>query len=236
VARAMDLARERDSARWLVPLAFGAAAALCLVTAPTLFGHAPPFPAWFPPAFAAGTVALAGAAAGFAVAAARTSGGDAADPPSRRTAALAWTLVVASFPCTTSVHAFLPFSPRLVDEWGEVGPVLRLNFAVALAGVAGTLVLARQYFAGDRRRAVALLVGFALVWLVPNDDCANPFNDGWIERVGASPLMYVPNLLVAAFCACALRSLRPRLALALAAACCGAALVLGLGHTFGGLW
>jgi hypothetical protein len=75
-----------------------------------------------------------------------------------------------------------------------------------------------------------------LVLLVPNDDCPNPFNESWLGTVGASPLMFLPNVYASLFALSALLGYKPRLsALALAGTCVAVAL-LGIGHSLRIIW
>ncbi|HVR99947.1 MAG TPA: hypothetical protein VMW27_25200, partial [Thermoanaerobaculia bacterium] len=79
-----------------------------------------------------------------------------------------------------------------------------------------------------------MALGFLL--LVPNDDCANPFNERWIATVGASPLMFLPNLYAGLFALAALYGVRPKLnLLALVGTCVGVTL-LGWGHMTRVIW
>jgi hypothetical protein len=72
--------------------------------------------------------------------------------------------------------------------------------------------------------------------MIPNDDCLNSFNRSWIRWVGASPLMYVPNLFAILFVGSGLRGVHPRLNGLLAAGACLGALLLGLGHMTRLIW
>lgn len=193
------------------------------------------FPAWFVPAFVAGLIGLV-AWAGWTAAGlwkARRS----ARPEGGPRAAAVWSLLVLSFVCTSSVHQFHPFRWAGLAVYGSLDPVLKWNLAVTLGGFLAAGILAFLYNAAGRRgAALAGLFVLDLLLLVPNDACPNPFNTWWLGTVGASPLMFVPNLYASLFGAGALLGVRPRWnLLALAGACVGVTL-LGLGHMTRVIW
>lgn len=218
----------------LAAVLFAIAATLTAKTAWDLLPRARSFPSWFVPAFVAGTAVLA-LAAGIATLgvwrlrrSARPSGG--------RLARLVWTLLPLSFVCTSTVHQLYPFRLSAPQAFREVGPMLGFNLALTGAGFLAAAALALIYRSGRREEALLgwMALGFAL--LVPNDACPNPFNETWIAAVGASPLMFLPNLYAGLFGTAALAGYRPRLsALALAATCVAVAL-LGIGHSARIIW
>ena len=218
----------------LAVVVFAAAAALSIRAGYDLILQRGSFPAWFVPAFVAGVAALLAWAGAVTVRIwqARAS----AQPTQGRLAAVVWLLLSVSFLCTSTVHQLYPFRPSLPAAWREVGPVLRFNLALAGLGFAAAAVLAVLYLAGRRRAALLGILALGLLLLVPNDDCPNPFNTWWLATLGASPLMFVPNLYAILFAAGALLGVWPRWnALAVAAACAGVAL-LGLGHMTRVIW
>ena len=217
----------------LAAVLFAIAATLTAKTAWDLLPRARSFPSWFVPAFVAGTAVLAVAAgmATLGIWRARRSA-----PAGGRLAALVWTLLPLSFVCTSTVHQLYPFRLSAPAAFREVGPVLGFNLALTGLGFLAAAALAWLYRSGRREQALLglMVVGFAL--LVPNDDCPNPFNETWIAAVGASPLMFLPNLYAGLFGTAALAGYRPRLsALALAGTCVAVAL-LGLGHSARIIW
>jgi hypothetical protein len=76
----------------------------------------------------------------------------------------------------------------------------------------------------------------AILLLVPNDACRNPFNMWWLTTVGASPLMFVPNLFAIIFGTAALSGVHRRLNISALAGTGVAVTVLGLGHMFRVIW
>ncbi|HKV07288.1 MAG TPA: hypothetical protein VJ725_04055 [Thermoanaerobaculia bacterium] len=226
----------KDSSRLagLAVLVFAAAALLSAKAGYDLVLFREAFPAWFVPAFVAGLLGLV-AWSGWTAAGiwkARRS----ARPEGGPRAAAVWSLLVLSFVCTSSVHQFHPFRLALA-AYREVDPVLRWNLAVTLGGFLAAGLLAVLYNAAGRRgAALAGLLVLDLLLLVPNDACPNPFNTWWLAAVGASPLMFVPNLYASLFGAGALLGVRPRWnLLALLGACLGVTL-LGLGHMTRVIW
>lgn len=218
----------------LAVVVFATAAALSIRAGYDLILQRESFPAWFVPAFVAGLAVLLAWAGAVTVRIWATRA--VAQPAQGRLAATVWLLLPLSFVCTSTVHQLYPFRPSLPAAWHEVGPVLRFNLALAGLGFAAAAVLAVLYLAGRRQAALVGILALGLFLLVPNDDCANPFNTWWLATVGASPLMFVPNLYAILFAAGALLGVWPRWnALAVAAACAGVAL-LGLGHMTRVIW
>ena len=114
--------------------------------------------------------------------------------------------------------------------------MLAFNLALTGLGFLAALALGVIYRSGRRDAALfgLMLLGFLL--LVPNDDCSNPFNESWLATVGASPLMFLPNLYASLFALGVLLGFQPRFsALALAGTCVAVAL-LGIGHSAGVIW
>jgi len=229
--------RERSLGPWIAALAavlFAAVATLTAKTAWDLLPRARSFPAWFVPAFVAGVavLALAAGTVTLGVWRARLS----ARPADGRLAALVWTLLPLSFVCTSTVHQLYPFRLSAPAAFRETGPVLGFNLALTGIGFLAALALAALYRSGRREQALLGLMALGFVLLVPNDDCPNPFNETWIAAVGASPLMFLPNLYASLFGLGALLGYRPRWsALALAGTCVAVAL-LGLGHSAKIIW
>lgn len=215
----------------LAVLVFLAAAALSAKTAFDLTGDRERFPSWFVPAFVAGLAALVFYAAWTTLEIWRARA-------TARPGENGWVLLLLplSFVCTSAVHQFYPFRPSVVRVWGGLDPVLQLNLALTGAGFLAAVSLALLYRSGLRERAILGLLALDLLLLVPNDACANPFNGWWIDTVGASPLMFVPNLFASLFGIAALLGVHPRWnTAALAAACLGVTL-LGLGHMTRVIW
>jgi hypothetical protein len=216
------------------PLLFLAAAALSLKAVWDLVPRAGSFPPWFVPAFAAGVAVLVLVAGSTALGLWRVR--DSARPAGGRLAAGAWVLLALSFVCTSSVHQLYPFRLGPAAAYDGISPVLRFNLVLTGVGFLAAVGLGVLYARGRRAAALAGLVVLGLVLLVPNDDCANPFNEWWLATVGASPLMFLPNLYAILFGTAALLGVRPRFhLLALAGTCVGVAL-LGLGHMTRVIW
>lgn len=216
----------------LAAILFATAATLTAKTGWDLLPRARSFPSWFVPAFLAGTAVLA-IAAGIATLGIWRSRH--ARPQGGRLAAVVWVLLPLSFVCTSTVHQLYPFRLSVLEAFGEVGPVLGFNLVLTGVGFLAAVGLAILYRSRPEEALLGwMILGFVL--LVPNDDCPNPFNETWIAAVGASPLMFLPNLYAGLFGTAALAGFRPRLsALALAGTCVAVAL-LGLGHSAKIIW
>jgi hypothetical protein len=228
--------RERSLTPRIAALAavlFATAATLTAKTAWDLLPRARSFPSWFVPAFVAGVAVLVLAAGlvTLGIWRARRSA-----PAGGRLASLVWILLPLSFVCTSTVHQLYPFRLSVLEAFREVGPVLGFNLALTGIGFLAAAALAALYRSGRRQEALLGLMALGFVLLVPNDDCPNPFNETWLASVGASPLMFLPNLYASLFGLGALLGYRPRWsALALAGTCVAVAL-LGIGHSAQIIW
>ncbi len=213
---------------------FAAAALLSVKTAVDLLPHRDAFPPWFVPLFVTGLACLVLCAAWV------TSGiwraRRYARPAAGSLGGTVWLLLALSFVATSTVHQLHPFRTLSSEDFLQLDPMLRFNLILTGAGFVAAAGLGVLYQAG---RSEGALIGFfllALLLLVPNDACANPFNTWWIARIGASPLMFVPILYASLFGAGALLRVHPRWNLfCLMASCAGVAL-LGLGHSTHFLW
>lgn len=229
--------RDRSRTPWIAALAavlFAIAATLTAKTAWDLIARARSFPSWFVPAFVAGVIALA-AAAGYVTLGIWRSRRS-ARPAGGMLAAAVWLLLPLSFVCTSTVHQLYPFRLSAPQAFRQVGTVLAFNLALTGIGFLAAAALAVLYRSGRREEALLGLMTLGFLLLVPNDNCPNPFNETWLATVGASPLMFLPNLYASLFALGALLGFRPRLsALALAGTCVAVAL-LGIGHSVRIIW
>ncbi len=218
----------------LAIVVFAAAALLSVKTALDLMPRRDAFPSWFVPLFATGL-------AGLVLCAAWVTSGiwrarRYARPAAGALGGTVWLILALSFVATSTVHQLYPFRALAWADFLRLDPVLRFNLVltgIAFAAAAGLAVLSQS---GRSAGALVGLFVLDLLLLVPNDACANPFNTWWIARLGASPLMFVPNLYASLFGVGALLGVHPRWNLfCLAAACAGVAL-LGVGHSTHYLW
>src|SRR6185436_12134080 len=179
----------------LAVVVFVAAALLSLKTAVDLMPRRDVFPSWFVPFFVAGLGGLVLCAAWV------TSGiwraRRYARPAAGALGGTVWIFLALSFVATSTVHQLYPFRTLSSEDFLQVAPVLRFNLVLTGVGFAAAAGLAVLYQGGRSAGAMIGLFVLDLLLLVPNDACANPFNLWWIARIGASPLMFVPNL-----CAC----------------------------------
>ncbi|HKH48352.1 MAG TPA: hypothetical protein VKM72_27135 [Thermoanaerobaculia bacterium] len=218
----------------LAIVVFSAAALLSLKTALDLLPQRDAFPSWFVPLFVTGLAGLVLCAAWVTRGIWRAR--RYARPAAGALGGMVWLFLVLSFVATSTVHQLYPFRALSSEDFLRLDPVLRFNLIVTGVGFAAAAGLAVLYQGGRSAGALLGLFVLDLLLLVPNDACANPFNVWWIARVGASPLMFVPNLYASLFGAGALLGVHPRWNLfCLIAACLGVAL-LGLGHSTRILW
>ena len=218
----------------LAAIVFAAAALLSIKTALDLIPRRDVFPSWFVPFFAAGLggLVLCGAWVTSGIWRARRY----ARPAAGALGGTVWFFLVLSFVATSTVHQLDPFRTLSSQDFLQLDPMLRFNLILTGAGFVAAAGLAVLYQSGRSAGALVGLFVLDLLLLVPNDACANPFNTWWIARVGASPLMFVPNLYASLFGAAVLLRVRPRWSFfCLVAACVGVAL-LGLGHSTHFLW
>ncbi len=150
---------------------------------------------------------------------------------------LLWIWMPLSFVCTTAVHGFYPFRLKVFSMLPWVNPVMKINDVVAAFGFVTSVVLAGVYiFTRLKTPAGIGLAIMALLILIPNDNCSNPFNYWWIDTIGASPLMYTPNLYAVLFVTCGLHGIHPKIAAFLAMGVCIGSLILGFGHRLRIIW
>ncbi len=218
----------------LAAVLFATAATLTAKTAWDLLPRARSFPFWFVPAFIAGTVVLALAAGlvTLGIWRARRS----ARLADGRLATLVWILLPLSFVCTSTVHQLNPFRLSAPEAFREVGLMLGFNLALTGFGFLAATALAVLYRSGRRQEALMGLMALGFVLLVPNDNCPNPFNEAWLATVGASPLMFLPNLYASLFGLGALLGYRPRWSAVALAGTCVAVALLGIGHSTKIIW
>lgn len=213
--------------------ALGAAIVLAVKCALDLLPRRADFPSWFVPLFVVGILVLAFLATATTIALA--SRAEPAPLDAARSRSI-WLGLLVGVPCTTSVHGFLPFHPALASEWSAAGLVMHVNYVLAFVALGAVLAGAVLDQQGKRELARSVLAVTSLVLFVPNDDCANPFNDSWLALLGASPLMYLPNVFAFGFAAAALRGFSPGRHLILVWLVALTSLALGLGHRTRVIW
>ncbi|MBI3150667.1 MAG: hypothetical protein HYZ21_00895 [Chloroflexi bacterium] len=193
------------------------------------------FPTWFVPVFGLVVLALIALCLYFGFQVWKLEGD--AHLLSGKQSILLWIFMPLSFVCTTAVHSFFPFRSDVSSILPWVDPVMKINYAVAIFGFATSIALAGVYsFTRLKNPAVIGLAIMALLTLIPNDNCSNPFNYWWIEKIGASPLMYTPNLYAVLFVTSGLYGIHPKGTAFLTICICLGSLLLGVGHQIGFLW
>lgn len=92
------------------------------------------------------------------------------------------------------------------------------------------------YFNNKKELAIFVLLCASLLLLIPNDKCRNAFNYWWIAKVGASPLTYLPTMLVILFGITGLYGKNKYLISLIVYGLCASALFLAFGHRIRLLW
>jgi hypothetical protein len=160
-------------------------------------------------------------------------------PPAGYQKALLWLLLVFSVPCTSALHKFAPFHLDAVMSWLEIPTeynLIKYNFILTAGSLLVILILTVLYSIGHQTQAVTGLVILAGIMLVPNDNCGNYFNLPWIQWIGASPLMFMPNSVLLLIGYSGLHGIRPRISILLMAGINVGVFLLGLGHLTKFIW
>lgn len=195
------------------------------------------FPSWFWPVFLLGIVLLICIICFYIWQLPRTL--ELNKRPTRYEAGLIWLLLVLSVICTSALHQFAPFRPDVIMFWPEIPAqfnLLKYNFILTAGSFLIIVVLAVLYSLNRRSQAVTGLVILAGIMLVPNDNCPNDFNLPWIQWVGASPLMFMPNSIVLLIGYCGLHGIWPRVGILLIAGINAGVFLVGLGHLTRVIW
>lgn len=163
---------------------------------------------------------------------------------SKNEEALLWALMLLSVPCSSALHQFAPFSiflyPELLSDlselWRQIPPILLFNFSLTLFFLVFIIVLRVVYLFGGRQAAVKGLILLAAFMIIPNDNCNNDFNQPWLQVIGVSPIMFVPNSLLLLVGCCGLYGVKPRRCIVIMAIINGVILLIGLGHITRLIW
>jgi len=223
------------SMKTLLLMVFVSACALSIKAGYDLTRYSEIFPAWFIPSFVLTIVGLIALGLYFVLQTLKIK-----HQPSLlagKEAGILWVLMLLSFICTTSVHGFYPFHAKVFLILPAIDSVMKINYALGICGfLAGTTLAFVYVFRRMKHPATTGLMLISLLLLIPNDNCANPFNYWWIETIGASPLMYVPNMYAALFVTCGLHGIHPKAVGFLLTGICAGSLLLGIGHQLGIIW
>ena len=231
-----DEDRRLRAARLLAIALWVAASSLTIKADWDLVHYRTKFPGWFVPVFVLLTGVLV-AWSGFVCWRIQRQDSPAIRPEGRRVSLICLALGV-SFVCTCSMHAFYPFRPPPLDFILVLShnPVWAANFVLPLFGAAFALALWWLLRLGKPGTALVGLTLLGLLLLVPNDQCRNPFNTWWLRTIGASPLMFVPNMFAALLAMAALMDVHRRLSTTLLLVVCVLTLLLGVGHMTRLVW
>ncbi len=134
----------------------------------------------------------------------------------------------------------IPISVICVSPVCYRGNIFIAAYPTSAAIRIGLLVLpviaAMLYYNNKKELAIFLLLVMSFVLLIPNDKCRNPFNYWWIQKVGASPLTYLPTMFVTLFAIGGLYGKNKYLTTLIIYAMCAGALFLAIGHRIRLLW
>jgi len=231
----VDLFNNTNTIKILLVTIFAAVGTLSIKAAYDLAENADIFPVWFVPSFILVIIILIALSIYFILQVWKTE--HAIDLLTSKQSVYLWAFMLLSFICTTSVHGFYPFHSNIFSILPALNPVLKINYVIVTLGFTACAILAGIYISSPMKIPATIgLMIVALLMLIPNDNCANPFNYWWIKTVGASPLMYVPNMYVALFVACGLCGIRPKAIGFVAVFICFSSLILGIGHQLGIIW
>ncbi len=219
----------------LLVIVFASACTLSIKAAYDLSRYSDVFPAWFVPSFILGIMLLIFISLYFVFQVWKIK--NHRHLLTGKQSIYIWMVMIVSFICTTAVHGFYPFHSNILSILPMLDSILKINYVIALSGLVASIALAGIYiFSPMRVYAIIGLIMITLLALIPNDNCSNPFNYWWIEAIGASPLMYVPNLYSALFVVCGLHNIHPKSVAFLTTCICIGSLLLGLGHQFRIIW
>lgn len=98
------------------------------------------------------------------------------------------------------------------------------------------LIAGLLYFNSKKEIAILILLTSSFLLLIPNDKCYNPFNFWWIDNIGASPLTYLPTMLVILFGITGLYGKNKYLIITILYGLSAAALFIAIGHRIKLLW
>lgn len=110
------------------------------------------------------------------------------------------------------------------------GTIIRIGLLI-IPVVAGLL-----YYKNKMEIGILILLICSFLLLVPNDKCYNPFNHWWISKIGASPLTYLPVMLVILFAVVGLNGKNKYLIFIIIYGISTAALFISIGHRYRILW
>jgi hypothetical protein len=97
-------------------------------------------------------------------------------------------------------------------------------------------VLRTIYFIGKKDIAIFILLCLCFLIIIPNNRCFNPFNHWWLDKIGASPLVYLPTMIVILFVVSGLNGLNKYLSTTSVGMLIIASLFISLSHITRFLW
>lgn len=224
-----------NTTKLLLFIVFISACILSIKASYDLTKYSSVFPVWFVPSFIVGVAGLIVISSYLILRSMKV--GSHIHLITDRSSIYLWVFMTLSFICITAVHSFYPFRFDTFATLNNTDSVLRINYTIAIVGFFVSATLATAYiFSPNKLYTITGLLMLALLTLIPNDNCSNPFNYWWIDIIGASPLMYVPNLFVAIFVVCGLLGVHTKGVTLLSFGACLGSLFLGIGHILKLIW
>jgi len=159
--------------------------------------------------------------------------------PEKKATICIWILLVTSVICSSALHKFYPFRLGVITYWPRIPPhlaMLKYNFILTAGCLLSMLLLFANHCLGHRRTAMLGLLILSAIMLVPNDNCGNDFNRPWLQGIGASPLMFMPNSIVVLIGYCGLYGVWPWFGTILMLLINLCVFLLGLGHLTKVVW
>lgn len=141
-----------------------------------------------------------------------------------------------TFVATSSVHQIRPFLFPWIGLWRDFTFIDVVGFIITWIGFLGGLVAAWLVTRGRRQNAMIVVGIIGWLCLIPADHCFNEFNYAWLARLGASPLMFLPNLFATGSVVAGLQGHRASLQILVLVMLSLGALFLGMGHYLRFIW
>lgn len=151
-------------------------------------------------------------------------------------ATIIWFSLWISFIAAASLHQFHLFnlSKIVIDIQKRDGEFLsRIN---TLLNLLGLLAIPIIYFLRNRVNIFIALLALSTALLIPNDNCANPFNSLWLNHGVLSPMMFIPNVAVILFSIPMLKYRSNMISILVILVATACTFLLGLGHITRFLW
>lgn len=141
-------------------------------------------------------------------------------------------LLWASIPVASYCNSLVEYNEKIsvLISYFPVSTVLRIILFITPL-VAGVI-----YFTGKKNVAVFILLCLCFLIIIPNNRCFNPFNYWWLDKVGASPLTYLPTMITILFVVSGLYGLNKYISIFIVFMLIISSLFISFGHITKFLW